>query len=114
VELSDDLQRGFLNDDHVTLTDYAPPGAVARGKDIVATGGSTGIPCVTCHGPELHGTAIAPPLAGRPAGYVARTLWDIRVGARRGPSAAPMRKAVKALSPSEIRDVAAYLASIER
>jgi cytochrome c553 len=112
VELSDDMQRGFLGDDHVTLTDYAPPGAVARGRVIVATGGGAGTPCVTCHGPELRGTAITPPLTGRPAGYVARTLWDIRVGARRGPTVAPMQQTAKALSPSEIRDVAAYLASI--
>jgi cytochrome c553 len=112
VELSDDMQRGFLNDDHITLTDYAPPGAVARGRAIVATGGRSGTPCGSCHGPELRGTAIAPPLAARPAAYIARTLWDIRVGARRGPSLAPMQKTAKTLRPSEIRDAAAYLASI--
>jgi cytochrome c553 len=112
VELSDDMRRGLLYDDHVTLTDYAPPGAVARGRAIAATGGGAGTPCATCHGPKLRGTATAPPLAGRPAAYLARTLWDIRVGARRGPEVAPMQKPAEALSPSEIRDVAAYLASI--
>jgi len=113
VELSDDLQRGFLNDDHVTLTDYVPPGAVARGGAIAATGGGAGIPCEACHGPELRGTAMGPPLAARPAGYIARTLWDIRVDARRGPSVAQMQGPAKALSPLEITDVAAYLASLK-
>jgi cytochrome c553 len=113
VELSDDIQRAFLNDDHVTLTDYVPPGAVARGAVIAATGGAAGIPCTTCHGPELRGTEIAPPLAAHPAGYVARTLWDIRVNARRGPSVAQMQRSAKTLSPAEIRDVAAYLASLK-
>lgn len=112
VELSDDIQRTFLSDDHVTLTDYVPPGAVARGDVIAATGGAAGIACTTCHGPELRGTEIAPPLAGRPAGYLARTLWDIRVNARRGPSVAQMQRSAKLLSPVEIRDVAAYLASL--
>jgi cytochrome c553 len=112
VELSDDIERGFLGDDHVILTDYAPPRAVARGRDIVATGGGAGTPCQSCHGPELRGTAGAPAIAGRPAGYIARTLWDLRVGARRGPSVALMQSPVKGLSPSEIRDVAAYLASL--
>ena len=113
VELSDDLPRGFLNDDHVMLTDYAPPGAVARGRAIAATGGATGLPCGSCHGPELRGSALAPPLAARPAGYIARTLWDIRVGARRGPSVALMQTPAKALSPSQIRDVAAYAAALK-
>ncbi|MDE8345074.1 MAG: c-type cytochrome [Acidocella sp.] len=112
VELSDDIRRAFLGDDHVVLTDYAPPGAVARGRPIVTTGGGNGVPCAACHGVWLQGTMTVPPLAGRPAGYIARTMWDIRVGARGGPSVAIMRAQVGRLSPSEIRDVAAYLASL--
>jgi cytochrome c553 len=113
VELSDDMQRGFLYDDHVMLTDFVPSGSVARGKVVAATGGSTQTPCSTCHGEGLLGTTAAPPLAGRPAGYVARTLWDIRVGARRGPAVAPMQAPARALNPTEIRDLAAYLASLK-
>lgn len=112
VELSDDLPTNFLGDDHVILTDYAPPGAVARGERIAATGGASGAPCSTCHGPRLNGLPPAPPIAGRPAGYVARTLWDLRVGARNNAGAAPMRSVAKQLSPSDIRDVSAYLASL--
>lgn len=112
VELSDDMRRSLLGDDHVILTDYVPPGSVARGRVVVASGGSAGTPCGTCHGPDLRGTALAPPLAARPAGYLARTLWDIRAGARYGPSVAAMQAPAKGLSPAEIRDAAAYLASL--
>ena len=113
VELSDDMSRAFLDDDHVTLTDYVPPGAIARGEAIVATGGGGGTPCATCHGEGLRGSGMVPPLAARPAGYIARTLWDIRSGARRGPAVALMQQSAKGLSPSDIRDVAAYLAALK-
>ena len=112
VELSDNLPLSLLGDDHVTLTDYAPPGAVARGRAAVESGGGGGAPCKTCHGPQFRGGSLAPPLAGRPAAYLARTLWDIRVGARRGPSVSLMQGPAKGLSPAQIRDISAYLASL--
>ncbi|WP_421847661.1 c-type cytochrome [Novosphingobium sp.] len=111
VELSADLPRAMLGDDHVLLTDYVPRGAIARGKRIAETGGVSAMPCQTCHGAELTGSGSVPPIAGRPAGYIARTLWDIRTGARRNQAVAPMRAVARGLTPSEIRDVAAYLAA---
>ena len=112
VELSDDLPRMMIGDDHVVLTDYAPPGAVARGSRIVDAGGGTGLPCRSCHGARLEGVGAVPPIAGRPAGYIARALWDIRVGARQNVAALPMIAVSKGLTPAEVRDVAAYLASL--
>ena len=112
VELSGDLPRMMIGDDHVMLTDYAPPGSVARGKHIVETGGGGGLPCASCHGEQLEGTSAIPPIAGRPAGYVARTLWDIRTGARNNAAVAPMRAISNGLTPAQIRDVSAYLASL--
>jgi cytochrome c553 len=112
VELSNDLPLMFLDDDHVILTDYAPPGAIARGRRVAETGGGGGVSCHACHGPQLGGSGSAPPISGRPAGYVARTLWDIRVGARRGEAVAPMQAIANRLTASEIRDVSAYLASL--
>lgn len=112
VELSDDLPRMMIGDDHVMLTDYAPPGAIARGKQIADTGGGSGLPCKSCHGDRLEGAGAVPPIAGRPAGYLARTLWDIRTGARHNAAAAPMRAVSKGLTPAQIRDLSAYLASL--
>ena len=111
VELSDDLPRTFLDDDHVILRDYVPLGAIARGKR-VADGAGGGIACRSCHGPELRGEGAAPPIAGRPAAYLARTLWDIRLGARRNAGVAPMRAVAGGLSSAQVRDLSAYLASL--
>lgn len=112
VELSDDWPRLMIGDDHVRLTDYAPPGAIARGKRLAETGGTAGSPCQSCHGASLEGAGPAPPIAGRPAGYIARTLWDIRVGARHNHGVAPMQPIARRLTPSEITDLSAYLASL--
>src|SRR6185369_1518973 len=55
-------------------TTYVPPGSVAKGREIVTTGGvmrvgSEVVPrttaCSGCHGPDLMGMDDAPPLAGR-------------------------------------------------
>ncbi len=112
VELSDDLPQSFLGNDHVVLTDYVPPGALSRGRAIVETGGVSGQPCTVCHGASLRGGQTAPPLAGRSAAYLARTVWDIRVGARHGLAVTPMVAPSRALSALDIRDAAAYLASL--
>lgn len=112
VEVSEDLPRLMIGDDHVMLVDYAPPGAIARGRSVAMTGGGAGVPCQTCHGERLGGVGAVPPIAGRPGGYIARTLWDIQTGARSNPGAAPMTAVSRGLSPSEIRDVSAYLASL--
>ncbi len=113
VELSANLSQSFLGNDHIGLTDYVPRGALARGRVIAETGGHSGTPCIACHGARLTGTPTAPPLAGKSAVYLARTIWDIRVGARHGSSVTLMLQSSKALRPAEIRDVAAYLASLK-
>ncbi len=112
VELSDDLPRMMIGDDHVMLTDYVPPGAVAGGRQVVTTGGGAGVTCRSCHGARLEGRGAVPPIAGRPAGYLARTLWDMRTGARRNPGVLPMQVIARGLTPQQIRDVSAYLASL--
>lgn len=113
VEVSEDLRRLMLGDDHVVLTDYAPPGAINGGLRIAMTGGGAGMPCQSCHGERLDGVGTVPPIAGRPAGYVARTLWDIRTGARANPEITPMKAVARGLSAAEIRNVSAYLASLQ-
>jgi cytochrome c553 len=44
--------------------------------------------------------------------YLARQLWDIKSGSRRGDSVAPMRDVVRSMTPGEIVAIAAYLASL--
>jgi cytochrome c553 len=111
VELATDLQAMFMGNDRITVTDYVPQGAIARGAAIVASGGGGRQPCAICHGGSLQGTSMAPPLAGRSAAYLARAIWDIRTGARHDGAAAMMAGAARGLTPSQIVDVTAYLAS---
>ncbi len=101
----------FKSDDRVGLIDYVPPGSIARGRAIAKSGGGAGMPCATCHGEAFAGAGAVPPLAGRPAAYLARPLWDIRAGARQGATAKMMQVPARGLTPSQIVDVTAYLAS---
>jgi cytochrome c553 len=113
IEVAEDTRRMmWLSDPHSGVVAYVPRGAVARGD--VAAGGGFGAPaCAGCHGAGLRGEADVPALAGRSPAYLARALWDIKTGARRGPSVARMQPVAAALSAAEITDVVAYLASLK-
>jgi len=111
IEVSQDLPNAFLDDHRIGYIDYAPVGAVARGKALVESGGPGGNPCTACHGADLNGVANVPGLAGRSPPYLARMLWDIRTGARQGPGVAPMQAVTRDLTPAQIVDITAYLAS---
>jgi cytochrome c553 len=88
-----------------------PKGAIARGEALVQTGGPGGQPCAMCHGADLKGMGNVPPLAGRPAPYLGRMLWDIRTGARKGPTVALMQTPARNLTAAQIVDITAYLSS---
>jgi len=111
IEVPDDLPRAFLDDHTVGFTDYAPLGAIAHGQALVESGGPGGQPCTACHGADLNGVGNAPALAGRSPPYLARMLWDIKTGARKGASVALMQVPAKDLTPDQIVDITAYLAS---
>lgn len=113
VEVPDSLAAAYLGDAHAGATVYVPRGSLARGAAVARTGGGGGLPCAACHGPGLRGLGDVPSLAGRGPGYIARQLWDIRSGARGGVSVALMQTPAKGLSPRQITDVAAYLASLK-
>ena len=113
IEVSEDTRNGLLSDDHVKFIDYAPVGSVKRGEVFVRTGGPSGQPCRACHGADLRGVGDTPPLAGRSAPYLARMLWDIKSGARKGSTVAPMQTPVRSLTEESIVDVTAYLASLK-
>ena len=104
---------------------YVPVGAIARGKNLVTTGGSSIVnnqivlgratACVTCHGQDLRGMAPdIPPLAGRSPSYLAREIFDIQQGTRAGsyPLLPLMKKAVEKLTAEDIVDITAYAASL--
>lgn len=108
VLLADNFDQMWAGDPFAMAVAYVPGGSVQRGKEQVQRVG-----CSTCHGPALKGMGKIPALAGRNPHYLARQLWDIKSGARGGPSVALMQKPAASLNAEQIRDVVAYLASLE-
>jgi len=92
---------------------YAPIGSLAAGEELVKTGGDNSFECLTCHGADLRGTVIAPPIAGRQPSYIGRQLYDYQQGSRNGPFAVLMKPSVVNLTESDIIAISAYVASLE-
>jgi len=126
IEVPTDVEvNQVLRNSRGTWIAYVPVGAIARGKNLVTTGGSSIVnnqivlgratACTTCHGPDLRGMAPdIPPLAGRSPSYLAREIFDIQQGMRAGsyPLLPLMKKAVEKLTAEDIIDITAYLASL--
>jgi len=102
-----------LRDPHSGFIALVPPGAVARGRKIVATGdGGRTIACAICHGENLMGVGSIPGIAGREPNYIARQLYDIQQGARHGVMTQLMKPVMAKLDASDILAISAYLASL--
>lgn len=112
VEVPEDRARTELRDDASGFVAYVPTGSIAEGERLVHAGGGARMPCTACHGQELKGTAVAPPLAGRSPSYLFRQLFDIRQGSRTGPSVAMMQPEVAGMTDGDMLAVVAYLASL--
>ncbi|MGE0394224.1 MAG: cytochrome c [Vicinamibacterales bacterium] len=110
-----------LRDPRAGFVAWVPPGSLARGRNLVLFGGMSIVngeivqgkttACTACHGLDLMGLADVPPIAGRSPSYIARQLFDIQQGTRNGPAVQLMRLVVTKLTPDDMVDVAAYLAS---
>lgn len=111
IETAVDLTRTELRDPRSGFVAYVPFGSIKQGKALVTTGGGKTIQCATCHGQDLKGLGVAPPLAGRSPSYVVRQLHDIQSGARSGVGAQPMKEVVAKLTLDDIIAIAAYTAS---
>ena len=126
IEVPTDVDvNQVLRNSRGTWIAYVPPGAIARGRNLVTTGGSSIVnnqivlgratACTACHGQDLRGMAPdIPPLAGRSPSYLAREIFDIQQGMRAGsyPVLPLMKKAVERLTAEDIIDITAYLASL--
>ena len=118
----DEQQTETVRNPHAGFVAYAPIGSVARGRELVTTGGSMVINnqvvqgkttvCAGCHGQDLKGKDDVPPLAGRSPSYLARQLYDFQQGTRNGAAAPLMRGVVANLTHDDMVAITAYLASI--
>jgi cytochrome c553 len=114
VEMPEDFERFELRDSHTPYVAYVPVGSLQRGADLVTTGaGGRTVQCTTCHGPELHGLADVPRLAGRSPSYLMRQLYDFKNGRRTGGTTVLMKPVVAGLTDADMVAIVAYLASRE-
>jgi cytochrome c553 len=84
---------------------------VARGREIYANGvASEGVPaCAACHGPDGHGIADFPRLAGQHSQYVLKQLSSFQSNMR---NVAVMHGVAQSLRLQEMQAVAAYVESL--
>jgi cytochrome c553 len=107
IEVPEDLARAKNRDPRTPFVAYVPKGSIKEGRPFV-TGGA--LPCISCHGPDLHGRGDIPHIAGRSPSYIVRQLYDIQKGNRAG-SVAPMQQVVSGLKLNDMIAIAAYVAS---
>jgi cytochrome c553 len=101
-----------LRDDHSPFIAYAPIGSIKKGEALVTTGGAgKTVQCAICHGANLEGVGPVPPLAGRSPSYIARQIYDIQHGTRRGSWSGLMKRAVQNLTTDDIVAICAYVSS---
>jgi cytochrome c553 len=112
VEVTTDLRRHELHDPMAEYVAYVPRGSIARGRTLSAGDARRGVKgCTSCHGADLRGTPLAPPLAGRSPSYMLRQLIAFRTGARNGATSAPMREVVAMMTIDDMVSAAAYAGS---
>jgi cytochrome c553 len=118
---ADEERTELLRDPRTGFVAYVPPGSLARGKQLVRLGGAEikgneivqgkTTACTACHAPDLMGVGNVPPIAGRSPSYLARQIFDIQQGVRRGSAVDLMKVAVAKLNADDITAIVAYVAS---
>ena len=80
---------------------------------VVAGKGQDVRPCNTCHTPSGMGQPESANIRGLNADYFVRQMQDFKNGMRGGPRSAAMITFAKGLTDDEIKEVAAYYASLK-
>jgi cytochrome c553 len=112
IELVDDIERHDMRDAHALYLAYVPRGSIRKGRALAAGDAKHGVKgCTSCHGADLRGEKLVPPLAGRYPSYLLRQLIAFRTGARNGATSAPMHEVTAALSLEDMVAAAAYAGS---
>ena len=114
IETPEDVAQTRMRNPKSGFIAYAPVGSIKRGEALATTGGGgKTTACAVCHGPGLKGLGPIPNLAGRSPSYLARQMYDIKLGTRKGAMAALMLPVVANLSDADIVDIIAYVSSLE-
>ena len=113
IQIPEDPMRTTIRDPHSGFIAYVPPGSIAKGAALAATGGGgKTIQCAMCHGDALTGLGEVPRIAGLQPVYIARQLLTMQNGTSAGANAALMKKVVAKLSEDDIVALSAYLGSL--
>ena len=113
IEIPEDSHRAERRDPHSPFIAYVPPGSLDAGRELAITGSGRTIQCDICHGTDLKGLGDVPGIAGMSPIYMARSLWDIKYGARTGVSTALMLAVVANLTNEDVINLSAYIASLD-
>jgi cytochrome c553 len=102
----------YYSTQRVLSEKVADSAEIARGRDIYEKGvTSEGVPaCAACHGPDAHGVADFPRLAGQRSQYVLKQLSSFQSNMR---NVAVMHGVAQSLRVPEMRAVAAYVESLQ-
>ena len=121
IEVPEDAEKAELRDGHSGFLAYVPTGSIAKGEELVKTGGDRvvdgkivkgkTVACGVCHGQDLKGLGNVPGLAGRSPIYLTRQLYDFKHGARTGKEVALMIPVVVGLTQDDMLNLAAYISS---
>lgn len=112
ITLPDDQARARLRDPYSGFIAYVPVGSLAKGKDLVETGGGRTIACAICHGRSTAGLGGVPRLAGMHPIYTFRQLYWLKDGTRNGANAVLMKAVVERLTDADMLAISAYLGSL--
>ena len=113
VETPEDPERTeILRDPRSGFIAYAPTGSLKKGEALVRTGGTRTVACAACHGSDLMGLGPVPGIAGRSPSYLARQMYDMQAGARRGEWTELMKPVVAKLTDEDFVTISAYVASL--
>jgi cytochrome c553 len=104
VELRDYRQEG-------SFIAYVPPGSIKKGEAL-ANSGAKFTRCSVCHGADLQGLGPVPGIAGRSPSYIARQMYDMQQGLRKGPWVSLMQPVVDRMSGDDVLNVTAYVSSL--
>lgn len=111
IEVPRDFELHERRDPHADYVAYVPPGSLERGRTIAVSGAGAVPACKSCHGADLRGAGLIPPIAGRSPTYLLRQLVAFRTGARDTPAGAPMKPVVTGLTLQDMIAVASYAAA---
>jgi len=113
IVVPQDVERAMARDPKIGFVAHVPPGSVAKGEALATTGGNgKTIACAICHGTGLKGLGEVPRLAGAHPTYVARQLYNFKLGNSNGMAAALMKPVAANLTDDDILSIAAYIASL--